>query len=377
MFLSANVGVGHMSAASAVREALEQVDPAVQTSVVDSYKYAASVVSRVVSNGYLGMVKTIPQMYRFIYNRAERATEVGPFRTWIHQFTASNLRSLIETERPDVVVCTHAFPCGVMAEYKREFSDAPPVVGVVTDFVVHNFWIHRNIDGYAVATQEMCKALVARGVNGDRIVVSGIPVEPAFGVRHEPADVLRDRLGLPRDRHVVLLMGGGLGIGPLETMMRSLNQVGAPVAAVVIVGKNARLEGRVLETAHEMSYPLRVLRFVDNVHDYMHAADILLTKPGGLTTTEALVANLPMVLYKPLPGQEERNTRYLVDRKAAVRARNARDLTRIVSNLLESEERRNAMRKAMQQLAKPNAAAEIAALIASLAAAAPKGEVTK
>ena len=364
-----------MSAAAAVRDALVQEDPSVETSVVDSYKYAASVVSRVVSNGYLGMVKTIPQMYRFIYDRAERATEVGPFRTWIHQFTASNLRSLIETERPDVVVCTHAFPCGVMAEYKREFADSPPVVGVVTDFVVHNFWIHRNIDGYAVATDEMLRALVARGVRRDRIVVSGIPVDPAFGQRHEPVDPLRDRLGLPRDRHVVLLMGGGLGIGPLETMMHALNEVSAPVAAVVIVGKNARLEGRVLEAAHQMSYPLRVLRFVDNVHEYMHAADILLTKPGGLTTTEALVANLPMVLFKPLPGQEERNTRYLVDRKAAVRARNARDLTRIVSNLLASEDRRNTMRSAMQKLAKPNAAGEIASLITALSASRKKEEV--
>lgn len=364
-----------MSAASAVRDALRREDPSVQTSVVDSYKYAASVVSRVVSNGYLGMVKTIPQMYRFIYNRAERATEVGPFRTWIHQFTASNLRSLMESERPDVVVCTHAFPCGVMAEYKREFADSPPIVGVVTDFVVHNFWIHRNIDGYAVATEEMCKALVVRGVQRERIVVSGIPVDRAFGMVHEPSDELRDRLGLPRDRYIVLMMGGGLGIGPLEAMMRALNEVDVPVAAVVIVGKNARLEERVLETAHRMLYPLRVLRFVDNVHDYMHSADVLLTKPGGLTTTEALVASLPMVLYKPLPGQEERNTRYLVDRKAAVRARNARDLTRTVRNVLGSEERRAAMREAMRELAKPHAAAEIAALISSLSAARPKEEV--
>ena len=104
-------------------------DPAAKTRVVDSYKYAALVVSRVVSDGYLQMVKTIPQMYRYIYDRAERATEIGRFRAWAHQFTADNLRPLILRERPDAVVCTHAFPCGAMAEYKRRFSDAPPVVG--------------------------------------------------------------------------------------------------------------------------------------------------------------------------------------------------------------------------------------------------------
>ncbi|MGA8533787.1 MAG: hypothetical protein WB615_06745, partial [Candidatus Tumulicola sp.] len=174
MFLSASVGVGHQSAANAVCSALRAIDPDLESHVVDSYKYAALVVSRVVSDGYLQMVKTIPQMYRYIYNRAERATEVGPFRTWAHQFTAGNLRPLLLRERPDVVVCTHAFPCGAMAEYKRLFDDAPPVVGIVTDFAVHAFWIHQNIDGYAVATEAVRDVMIARGVAPERVVASGI-----------------------------------------------------------------------------------------------------------------------------------------------------------------------------------------------------------
>jgi processive 1,2-diacylglycerol beta-glucosyltransferase len=364
--------VGHTSAANALRTALSAGDPQFEATVVDSYKYAASVVSRVVSNGYLGMVKTIPQMYRFLYNRAERATEVGPFRTWIHQFTAGNLRSLLQELRPDVVICTHAFPCGVMAEYKKQFADSPPVVGVVTDFVVHAFWIHPNIECYAVATEEMRATLVARGVPRDRIVVSGIPVKPAFGEPHADRAQLRERLGLPQDRHVVLLMGGGLGIGPLETMMQALDRVNAPLCAMAIVGRSARSEQRVLEYAHHIGYPLRVVRFVDNVHEYMHASDVLVTKPGGLTSSEALAARIPLVLFKPLPGQEERNTRYLVQRRAALRAKNARDLTRTVQSLLISQEKREEMRRAMQSLGKPDAAMEIAEAIRRVAAS-PRG----
>ncbi len=341
---------------------------------MDSYKYAASVVSRVVSNGYLGMVKTIPQMYRFLYNRAERATEVGPFRTWVHQFTAGNLRSLLTELRPDVVICTHAFPCGVMAEYKKQFADAPPVVGVVTDFVVHAFWIHPNIECYAVATQEMRSTLVARGVQYDRIVVSGIPVNPAFGHPHPDRDALREQLGLPRDRDIVLLMGGGLGIGPLTTMMQALDRVKVPLCAVAIVGRSARSEQRVLDRAHRVRYPVRVVRFVDNVHDYMHASDVLITKPGGLTSSEALACRLPMVLFKPLPGQEERNTRYLVARRAALRAKNARDLTRNVQALLASQEKRDQMRAAILSLSKPDAAAEIAAAIRAVCTDGARGE---
>jgi processive 1,2-diacylglycerol beta-glucosyltransferase len=327
------------------------------------------VVSRVVSSGYLGMVKTIPQMYRFLYNRAERATEVGPFRTWIHQFTAANLRALMQEVRPDVVICTHAFPCGVMAEYKKIYGDAPPVVGVVTDFVVHAFWIHPNIECYAVATEEMRNTLIARGVSRERIVVSGIPVNPAFGDVQRDRAALRERLGLPLDRSAVLLMGGGLGIGPLETMMQALDKVNVPLCATAIVGRSSRTEQRVLEYAHHIHYPLRVVRFVNNVHDYMHASDVLITKPGGLTSSEALAARLPMVLFKPLPGQEERNTRYLVQRRAALRAKNARDLSRTVQSLLASPEKREAMRAAMSSLSKPDAAAEIAAAVRGVAAA--------
>ena len=335
---------------------------------MDSYKYAALVVSRVVSDGYLQMVKTIPQMYRYIYSRAERATEVGPFRTWAHQFTAGNLRPLIERERPDVVVCTHAFACGAMAEYKRLFGDAPPVVGVVTDFAVHAFWIHPIIDAYVVATEAVRDVMVARGIDPGRVLASGIPVRPEFVARGESREALRERLHLPRDRHVVLMMGGGLGIGPLERMMRSLESLPVPLAAVVIAGRNARSERRVLAAAESISYPVRALRFVDNVYDYMHAADAFVTKPGGLSAAEALVAGVPMVLCKPLPGQEERNARVLSDAGAALRVRSIDDLPGVLAGVLADPGRRVKMAAAAKRLARPNAAGEAASMIARFAA---------
>jgi processive 1,2-diacylglycerol beta-glucosyltransferase len=256
-----------------------------------------------------------------------------------------------------------------MAEYKKEFADAPPVVGIVTDFVVHSFWIHRNIEGYAVATEEMRNTLVSRGVLRDRIIVSGIPVNGDFAQQPPNRDALREKLGLPTDRSAVLVMGGGLGIGPIETMMSALDRVKQPLCAVVIVGRNPRMEQRVLEAANTVGYPVRVLRFVDNVNEYMHASDVLVTKPGGLTSAEALVTHIPMVLFKPLPGQEERNTRYLMERKAALRAKTAADLTRNVERLLTTPERQMEMREAMARLGRPNAAHDIAQIILSLGAA--------
>jgi processive 1,2-diacylglycerol beta-glucosyltransferase len=345
---------------------LRKIEPTAQTLVVDSYEYAALVVSRIVSNGYLRMVKSIPQMYRYIYDRAERATEVGRFRSWAHQFTAGNLRPLIQRERPDVVVCTHAFPCGAMAEYKRTFADAPPVVGIVTDFAVHGFWIHPNIDRYVVATEAMRNALRARHVPAESICASGIPVRPEFAPSAEPLEALRERLDLPRDRYVALLMGGGLGIAPLERMLSALKMVRVPLAAVVVAGRNARIERRLSEAAEGVDYPVRALRFVDNVYDYMHAADVLVTKPGGLSTAEALVAQVPMVLCKPLPGQEERNSRVLLEAGAAVRTRRIADLPTVLETVLTDAGRREGMIAAARHLGRPNAAGDAASMIARL-----------
>ena len=333
---------------------------------MDSYDYAALVVSRVVSDGYLRMVKTIPQLYRYIYHRAERATEVGRFRTWAHQSTAGNLRPLMLAMRPDVVVCTHAFPCGAMAEYKSLFSDAPPVVAIVTDFAVHGFWVHERVDRYVVATDAMRDAIVARGIPNEAIAITGIPVRREFVRSSEPRTALRERLNLPNDRRIVLLMGGGLGIAPIEAMLAALQPVREPFAAVVIAGRNTRAARRLAEAAERLDFPVRALGFVDNVYDYMHAADVLVTKPGGLTTSEALVAQLPMVLCRPLPGQEERNARVLVESGAAIRSRAIEELPALVETLLSDGKARERAVAAALRIGRPNAAAEAAAMIASM-----------
>ncbi len=260
-----------------------------------------------------------------------------------------------------------------MAEYKRQYADAPPVVGVVTDFAVHAYWMHDNVDAYAVATPEMRSAMVARGVLADRVFVTGIPVKSRFGDFHEEREALRERLGLPPGRRVVLLMGGGLGIGPLGTMLEALDEIDRPLCAVAIVGRGKRSEQRVLDRATHIGYPVRVERFVENVYDYMHAADLLVSKPGGLTAAEALTAHLPMVLFRPLPGQEERNTRYLIARGAAVRAKSAADLGRTVWDLLGNDTKLARMRESMSKLAKPDAAAHIADILITAVAGRQKG----
>lgn len=336
--------------------------------IVDAYQYAVPFFSKIAADGYIRMVKTAPWVYGFLYDRVERARKVGSPRKWLSRLGAQNLHALIEAMEPSCVVCTHAFPCGIMAEYKRTIDPSLPVAGIVTDYVVHPFWIYRNIDAYAVATPQMRDVLITQGIAPRRVQVTGIPVDPRFGLHGSKAQA-RQQLGLSpaSGTRLVLVMAGGLGIGPLEMMLRALQDVRQPVAAVVLTGRNARREARLREWATRLRYPVHVRGFEANVYDYMHAADLLLTKPGGLSISEALVARLPMVLVKPIGGQEERNTRYFVKHRAALRAGTQDGVTRAVDRILEAQpsdlER---MLSRAEALRRPQAAADVAQIVRGL-----------
>ncbi len=334
---------------------------------VDSYRYAASIFSKVVSDGYIGMVRTVPHVYGYIYDRAERVKQAGGFRVWAAELTARNLQTLIARMQPSAVVCTHAFSCNAMSAYKRLYDPTLPVVGVVTDFVVHPFWIYKNVDAYAVATPEMREALIDRGIEPERICVDGIPVDMRFADRSRSPDTIRRELGLPLDRPVVMVMGGGLGLGPVKKATRALAQIGRDLTVVVLVGRNARLLRSVRKAAKAYRYDTRVLGFVDNVVDYMLASDVLLTKPGGLTTSEALSAELPMILITPLPGQEERNASYLAQCGAALRPAKNRDIAHAVAAVLDDPAGAARLRIAAARVRTPNAAASIAERIDRIA----------
>jgi processive 1,2-diacylglycerol beta-glucosyltransferase len=225
---------------------------------------------------------------------------------------------------------------------------------------VHPFWIYTNVDAYAVATSEMRGALIERGIEPERIRVDGIPVDMRFADRSRSREAIRRHLGLPIDRPVVLVMGGGLGLGPVSTTIRELARLGPNLSVVVIGGRNVRLQRTVKDAAKGYPYQIRVLGFVDNVVDYMLASDVLLTKPGGLTTSEALSAELPMILVTPLPGQEERNASYLAQCGAALRPPRDGDIAAAVSAVLHDPARAARLRTAAARLRTPNAAAVIA-----------------
>jgi processive 1,2-diacylglycerol beta-glucosyltransferase len=213
---------------------------------------------------------------------------------------------------------------------------------------------------YYTATDEGRAYLTACGAPADCIRVSGIPVRAAFEQAPSDRAALRSQLGLHADEPVVLLLCGGFGVGPTEALLLELSSMRAEVQIAVVTGRNKPLQLRLERVAQKSRCRVVVTGFTTRMHDWMHAADVLVTKPGGLTASEALVCGLPMVIVNPIPGQEARNSDYLLEHGAALKVNNVRMLGHRVGQLLAEPGRLEALRRAAQAIARPGAAKRIA-----------------
>jgi processive 1,2-diacylglycerol beta-glucosyltransferase len=232
---------------------------------------------------------------------------------------------------------------------------------VVTDFDAHALWLYRGVDWYFVACEETRVHLAALGIPRETIHVTGIPIDPAFAVPTARPDVRRG-LGLDPARTTVLVSAGGFGMGPVESLVRALHEVRHPIQLVVICGRNAPLERR-LKAFAPTRHPMTVLGYTTEMHRWMAAADLLVGKAGGLTSSEALARGLVLVVVNPIPGQEERNSDHFLEEGAAIRCNNLPALAYKLDALLGDPDRLARMQDAVKRLARPGAAADIVSIV--------------
>jgi processive 1,2-diacylglycerol beta-glucosyltransferase len=362
LFLSANAGTGHTMAAEAVKQSLQQLDPAISCEILNSYKYLNLILEKLMQEGYLHLVRLLPKVYGYLYDRKNKKQSIRGLKDWLNKVSAGNFKKMIDEKKPDVIVCTHAFPCGVLSFLRQHYGLEQKILGVVTDFVISPFWIYPETDMYMVATDDLKKDLVSRGVDNNKVVATGIPINLNFS-----ADItkneLRAKLDLPLDLPVVLVMGGGLGMSPVTGIIRTLKRIAIPYQAVVITGTNDKMKRKLDETLSKLPNVrgrVKTLGFVDNIYDYMKTADLLVTKPGGMTAAEAISIGLPMLLTSPIPGQEIRNARYLVDNGVSICINDEKDLPIAIESFLNNKKTREKMKKKAKRLAAPKAAEDAA-----------------
>jgi processive 1,2-diacylglycerol beta-glucosyltransferase len=371
LLLSASAGAGHLRAAEAIERAFALTGAAREVRHVDTLEFTNQVFRRLYSRAYIDMVNGAPEVLGWLYDHLDKPWEMERRRLALDKLNARPFVKMLEQYRPDAVVCTHFLPAEIISWLKAKERLACHQSIVVTDFDVHAMWLCRHVEHYFVALDETREHLARLGIPPGTITVSGIPIDPAFA---EPRDqrAARERLGLDPGRTTVLLSAGGFGVGPIENLVTSLLELRHPAQMVAICGRNAELKARLDEVAGRVAggaNRLHVVGFTREMHEYMAASDLIVGKPGGLTTSEALARGLVFAIVNPIPGQEERNADHLLEEGAAIRCNNLPVLAYKIDRLLDDPARFAAMQSSVARLARPRAAFTVVEKVVALAAA--------
>lgn len=376
LVLSASIGGGHVACARALESAL--LERGAQARHVDLLEHTAAPFRRLYRQAYFELVRSVPDLVEWLGRRMDRRptealSQQRRLRARVVRMLSYELPRIIDRFAPRALVHTHFLGPEVMAGRMRRRAPLPQAE-VITDFFAHSLWLQPGIARYFVAIEEVKVHLVSAGVDEHRVRVTGIPVDPAFSRLPGKAEA-RARLGLHEDRDVLLVMAGGLEEEDLSGVLERLRRLRWPLDVEVVTGRSQRL-ARLGRRYVEPDGPVRVRvhGHVDDVPARMAAADLVLTKPGGLTSSEALAAGLPLILVSPYPLQEEANAAVLLENGAALSAEPLSTLTFKLGRLLAERERLEAMRAAARRLGRADAAYRVAdTVLAELVRKEPAG----
>jgi processive 1,2-diacylglycerol beta-glucosyltransferase len=362
LIISASIGSGHNQAANAVADELKRRYPAAQVAVVDFMAGKNSYINRLVKETYLKLIDISPNTYDLLYRWTQGSHRGAKAKSLIGRVMKRSMAQLVNRYQPDLLVTTHPFPCGAAAHLKAEGRITAPLMAVITDFSVHRMWIYKEVDRYFVAAPELHTQLMEQGIDRQRVHVTGIPISIEFSAQVDGSRML-DKLGLDKNKPIVLIMGGGLGLGGVKKALLSLEEVTLPLQIIVVTGRNSALRHELKAAVDFSCHPTQVLGFTKRISELMAVANVLLTKSGALTISEALAMKLPMLLYEAIPGQEEDNAAWLEANGAAVLIKEEGEVGSYVTKMLVNEEFRKDMQLRAEELARPQAAAAVVDVI--------------
>ena len=366
LLLSVSAGAGHVRAAEALRTAAEA--SGAKAEHLDVMNYVPGAFRSLYTDFYLKLVESHPSAWAKLYRIMDQTPPSAPLarlRRAVERLNTLKLRKAIAAFAPDAVICTHFLPAEILMRERARGRVASPVFVQITDFDLHGMWIVPDMAGYFVASDEVAFRARARGIAPDRIHVTGIPIMPAFAdalpVRNECAA----EIGIDARRMTILLMGGGAGLGGLDDVAVRLLALDADFQLIALAGRNADMLARLQTLARLHPKSLVAQGFTNRVERLMAASDLVITKPGGLTTSECLALGLPMIVHAPIPGQEERNCDYLLEQGAALKAIDATALEYRVRELIAHPERLAAMSARARALGHPQAANDVLRIVAN------------
>jgi processive 1,2-diacylglycerol beta-glucosyltransferase len=360
LILSASSGAGHVRAAQALEQAF-QGRGGCHVECVDAVRYVSKLFQRLYDDAYISLVRRAPGLMGLLYDRTDRPWSHPRRRLALDRLNTQPMVHMLKRVQPDLCIATHFLPAEILAWLIAKGKLNARHVIVVTDFDVHAMWLCRTVDRYDVALPESAEYLAGIGVPREKVRVTGIPIDPRFEVPVSRKDARR-KLDLSAESRLLLISAGGYGLGPVEQLVKDLLELRRPWQIVAIAGKAEKLKLRLDQLSKTAgSLPdggqrLVAVGFTDEMDLYMAAADALIGKSGGLTTSEALARGLPMILIEPIPGQEERNADHLLEAGAAIRCNNMPAASWKIASLLDNAEKLQAMSVAAREMARPGAA---------------------
>ncbi|MBI4432041.1 MAG: hypothetical protein HY592_00965 [Candidatus Omnitrophica bacterium] len=359
LILYAAAGHGHEKAARALEEAYRR--HGAQARCVNVLAFTPAFFGSGYEKTYLFLIRHTPWLWGFFYylgdHRLVYHLIIRPLRRVVNAGIGKRLTELILAERPSVIISTHFLATEVAGHLKLKSHITAKVVTVVTDYLPHAFWLSSGVDHYVVALPETKAALEKKGVVAGKIKVLGIPIEEKFS-RRLSSELIRQRYGLPAHFFTVLLTSGGAAIGPVKKLARTLLELDRPVGLLVVCGTNDSLRHQLTESFGDRQ-GVKIFGFVDNMDELMEASDIVVGKAGGLTVSECMAKGRPMILFRPIPGQESRNAGILGKYIAGVTAHSVREVRDNVKTFIDTPQRMVQFRHNVREVARPHAAEQI------------------
>jgi len=362
LLLSASAGAGHIRAAQALEKAFNELGTVDEVRHLDVLNYTNKVFRHFYSKAYIDLVNKMPEVPGWMYDKLDRPWKNERRRLALDKLNSRPLVKLLRDYQPDMIVCTHFLPAEIVSWLKAKERLASRQAVIVTDFDVHAMWLVHHYEQYFVAIDEARAYLEALGIPANKITVSGIPIDPVFAEKKSKVE-MRKKHGLESDRVTILLSAGGFGVGSVEPLIAALMPLQQRAQVVAICGRNEELRKRLSKTAARAKADDNVLikpiGYTQEMDEYMTAADIVLGKPGGLTTSEGLSKGLAFGIVDPIPGQEERNSDHLLEAGVAIRSNNLPTLAYKLDRLLADGDRLAKMQSISKKMGRPNAARDI------------------
>ena len=362
LMLYASAGAGHMQAAKALKAVCQEKQLA-DTEAIDILDYTPAYFRGLYKGSYLQIVKRIPELWGYLYDRSykfKKPTITTRLHHAVGNMHLAPLLKYVKDFKPDGIVFTHFLGWDALGSLKSLKLFDIPFFCVVTDFAVHALWINKHVYKYYVASEGEKRVLRSHNIKEQNILITGIPVSPQFAVGFN-RQRLRQRIGIKPLTPTVLMISGRYNLQGYEQLLESFKDVKDYCQIIVLAGKNKLLELKIKQIAKGLrNKKVTILGMVDNMHELMAASDIVISKPGGLTTSEVLASSTLMAIIDPIPGQEQRNSDYLLESGVAIRIHDMETGGKKIVDLLTNKRRLAIMRRHLKYVSRPRAAYDIA-----------------